>query len=215
LLEITSQYQRLLSNHVTSSEEKQNKKKPSSTAPAKSSSRRVGLEPVTKGTKGSAANVPDISNSLSAIGITIGAPLPPVSNNSTSAVNLKRDQDIKKLGNGSEFHPKSRAEEKQNTEGAYKPKQSDEKVAQIVELCSVISSIDINSANSEARVATEVGKFFGAARTTLFIVDKEKQEILVKSNKEHKPIKFPIGTGLVGHVAKTGKLVRIPSDVFR
>lgn len=68
----------------------------------------------------------------------------------------------------------------------------------------------------------KIGQILQADRTTIFMVDRDKQELwskIAQSNDEERlEIRVPIGNGIAGHVADTGEYLNIPdayaSDLF-
>ena len=63
------------------------------------------------------------------------------------------------------------------------------------------------------RLVDLIGKAMDADRTTLFLVDRDRDELYSKA--AHLPeldeIRLPIGRGIAGHVAKSGETVVVPS----
>jgi putative ABC transport system ATP-binding protein len=56
----------------------------------------------------------------------------------------------------------------------------------------------------------KIGALLGADRATLFIVDRAKGEIWSKVAEEEREIRFPLGAGVAGHVAATGRAMNVP-----
>jgi len=59
-------------------------------------------------------------------------------------------------------------------------------------------------------IMDEVKKALKADRCTVFIIDKEKNEIWSKVAHGEEEIRFPVYLGIAGHVAKTGEVLNIP-----
>ena len=61
-------------------------------------------------------------------------------------------------------------------------------------------------------IATKTTEALAADRATIYLVDYERQELWTRavSKLEIQEIRLPLGTGLAGHVAKTGVTLLIP-----
>ncbi|MGB5915779.1 MAG: GAF domain-containing protein, partial [Phormidesmis sp.] len=60
----------------------------------------------------------------------------------------------------------------------------------------------------------KIGQILQAERTTIFVVDEDRQELYSKiaqgNSSDSLEIRLPIGQGIAGYVAKTGEEVNIP-----
>lgn len=63
-------------------------------------------------------------------------------------------------------------------------------------------------------IIQQTTKVMEADRSSLFLVDKKTEELWSKIAQGAEEIRFPIGKGFAGHVAKTGEIVNIP-DVYK
>jgi serine phosphatase RsbU (regulator of sigma subunit) len=59
-------------------------------------------------------------------------------------------------------------------------------------------------------IVTSVSQVVGADRTSLFLVDHERQELLTRVSQGARAIRLPLGSGIAGSVAATGVPINIP-----
>ncbi|WP_439346085.1 GAF domain-containing protein [Vacuolonema iberomarrocanum] len=77
------------------------------------------------------------------------------------------------------------------------------------------SSLDLDE--TLKRVMDEAKKLMNADRSTLWLIDREHNEIWTKiegDNGALKELRLPIGTGFAGHVAETREVLIIPYDLY-
>ena len=77
------------------------------------------------------------------------------------------------------------------------------------------SSLDLEE--TLKRVMDEAKKLMNADRSTLWLIDRERQEFWTKitqSDGSTKELRVPMGKGFVGQVALTGKTLNIPFDLY-
>jgi putative ABC transport system ATP-binding protein len=53
------------------------------------------------------------------------------------------------------------------------------------------------------------GALLEAERATLFVVDRERKELWSKVSQDEKEIRVPLGSGIAGHVARTGEALNV------
>lgn len=59
-------------------------------------------------------------------------------------------------------------------------------------------------------IVKSVSQVVGADRTSLFLLDAEHQELVTRVSQGAREIRLPVGSGIAGSVAATGKLINIP-----
>ena len=59
-------------------------------------------------------------------------------------------------------------------------------------------------------IVSSVSKIVGADRTSLFLVDAERQQLVTRVSQGAREIRLPLGSGIAGSVAATGTTVNIP-----
>jgi len=59
-------------------------------------------------------------------------------------------------------------------------------------------------------IVKSVTQVVGADRTSLFLVDRERQELLTRVSQGAREIRLPLGSGIAGSVAATGVAINIP-----
>ena len=77
------------------------------------------------------------------------------------------------------------------------------------------SSLDLD--DTLKRVMDEAKKLMNADRSTLWLIDHDRQQIWTKlpnHDGSDKEIRIPIGVGFAGHVAATGDVLNIPFDLY-
>ena len=77
------------------------------------------------------------------------------------------------------------------------------------------SSLDLD--DTLMRVMDEAKKLMNADRSTLWLIDRERNEIwtrVVMADGNLKELRFPIGVGFAGQVAATGEVINIPFDLY-
>ena len=77
------------------------------------------------------------------------------------------------------------------------------------------SSLDLD--DTLMRVMDEAKKLMNADRSTLWLVDRERDEIwtrVVMADGNLKELRFPIGIGFAGQVAASGEVINIPFDLY-
>ena len=77
------------------------------------------------------------------------------------------------------------------------------------------SSLDLEE--TLKRVMDEAKQLMNADRSTLWLIDRERQELWTKitlDNGSTKELRVPMGKGFVGQVASTGKILNIPFDLY-
>ena len=78
------------------------------------------------------------------------------------------------------------------------------------------SSLDLD--DTLKRVMDEAKKLMNASRSTLWLIDRERNEIwtrIVVADGNLKELRFPIGVGFAGQVAATGEVINIPFDLYQ
>jgi len=65
-----------------------------------------------------------------------------------------------------------------------------------------------------ARILSEATKVIEADRGSLFLLDREREELWTKIAHGSEEIRVPLGSGIAGTVAKTGEVINIP-DAYR
>eukprot|EP01062_Namystynia_karyoxenos_P056819 TRINITY_DN4773_c5_g1_i1.p1 TRINITY_DN4773_c5_g1~~TRINITY_DN4773_c5_g1_i1.p1 ORF type:complete len:1612 (+),score=491.77 TRINITY_DN4773_c5_g1_i1:83-4837(+) len=92
------------------------------------------------------------------------------------------------------------------------------KAQTLLEVSKEIADIKIDLGEMMARIMSRARQVLTVARASIFLIDEEKQElwsILTDSATAEQlggdnVIRFPVGVGLAGHVAKTGAVLNIP-----
>jgi len=77
------------------------------------------------------------------------------------------------------------------------------------------SSLDLE--DTLKRVMNEAKQLMNADRSTLWLIDSEKNELWTKISQDNgstRELRVPMGTGFVGIVAATGKTLNIPFDLY-
>ncbi len=77
------------------------------------------------------------------------------------------------------------------------------------------SSLDLD--DTLRRVMDEAKKLMNADRSTLWLIDRERDEIwtrVVMADDSLKELRFPIGVGFAGQVAASGEVINIPFDLY-
>ncbi|HEX3134677.1 MAG TPA: GAF domain-containing protein, partial [Planctomycetota bacterium] len=59
-------------------------------------------------------------------------------------------------------------------------------------------------------IVKSVTQVVGADRTSLFLVDRDKQELVTRVSQGAREIRLPLGSGIAGSVAATGVAINIP-----
>jgi serine phosphatase RsbU (regulator of sigma subunit)/putative methionine-R-sulfoxide reductase with GAF domain len=59
-------------------------------------------------------------------------------------------------------------------------------------------------------IVKSVSQVVGADRTSLFLLDAERHELVTRVSQGAREIRLPVGSGIAGSVAATGKLINIP-----
>lgn len=85
-----------------------------------------------------------------------------------------------------------------------------EKMAILLDVVTSVSQI-LDLETLIIRIVDKISEIIGAERTTLFLIDRERQELWSKvaQDLEVAEIRTPLSDGIVGHVARTGEILNI------